>query len=178
MWADSLSECCSFLLAALLVLDRQMTTLPDWNRAFGQLALLMRSVLNCQMIQHNDWIVFRRRARLSLNAWNTCCPKRLVDLLRRKIPPIQHNLDRLPMPPHRRFPQKEFRPPRKLAEPVHRKLLLELLRPKNPIAHRRQLINRRQDCPRLLKVRLGQSDRTCLPKLPMFPHSQLNRIGL
>ena len=129
------------LRAASFVLDPQMRLLPDWNRAFKRLASPTRSVPNCKMIQHSDWIAFRKRARLSSNAWSTCCPKRLLGPHRQELLPRQPDRNRLQPPHHRRLPQSEFRP-NNLAGPVHRNCLLEILRLRNPIARRKRLAER------------------------------------
>ena len=41
----------------------------------------MQSVPTCKMIQPSDWTASGKRARVSLNAWSSCFPKRLPDSL-------------------------------------------------------------------------------------------------
>ena len=82
-----------------------------------------------------------------------------------------------PMAHCRRVPQSKSRP-NNLAAPVHRECRLEAICLRNPIARRRQILERtHRNCLRRLKRRLELSDQTSLPKQLSVPRDRPVRIG-
>ena len=178
MWARLIASV--FLLAVGIISARSADegAAAGLESCFQAARIADESVPNCQMIQPSDWTASGKRARVSLNAWSTCCPKSLPDSL-------------LDLRRHEILEVTASGPPADAALPKSSSKQASPERPggtgssgfstggnlpqgsKGPpkapgMTHR--------SCLRRLKRQLERSDQTSLPKQPSFPHDQMVRV--